>query len=166
MRSARPIKKLLTILRPNICKMKRHMCANTVRARSELKTHTMFISVPVIKKSTNWLKYWAAVANKQRQNSLFFHQSKFPDYFAERQEYILRGLQKIGSEWKCLICNSTYKKRNHAFNHVEAKHFQDDFIYSCPYCSSTFKTQNSYYVHLSTSHKEEHKMAKIWGNNK
>ena len=89
---------------------------------------------------------------------------KITDYYAERKEYISRGLKRFGSEWKCMICNATYRYHSKAFNHVEANHFQDDFVYSCEYCSETFKTQNSYSVHLSRKHKEEHKMSKIWGN--
>lgn len=85
------------------------------------------------------------------------------DFYADRQEYICRGLKKSGSQWECLLCHTFYKSRQKAFNHIEAKHLQDEAAYFCPYCPSTFKTQNSYYVHLSTSHKEEHKLAKIFG---
>ena len=92
---------------------------------------------------------------------------KIADSFAERKEYILRGVKKNGpSNYECLLCNARYNDRQKAFNHLEANHVQDDFVYSCPYCPNTFKTQNSYYIHVSSYHKEEHKRAKIWGKNK
>ena len=86
------------------------------------------------------------------------------DFYAHRKEYISRGIEKCGTLWKCLICNALSKTHQKAFNHIEAKHLQDEAAYVCQYCSSTFRTQNSYYVHLSTSHKEEHKLAKILGS--
>lgn len=85
------------------------------------------------------------------------------DYHAQRQEYISRGLEKCGSQWKCLICNTMYRTRFNVVTHIEVKHLQDEHAYSCQYCSRTFKSLNAFRVHTSTVHQSEAKMAKIFG---
>ena len=92
--------------------------------------------------------------------------AKIADYHAQREEFISRGVAKVGHQWKCLICDTLYLQRQNVVTHIETKHLQDEAAYSCQYCQNTFKTRNAYRVHISTKHKEEHRMARLWEGNR
>ena len=144
--------------RPNTCKMKRPIRVSIAKILSKREMRTECISVQSIKKNTEWPDSGKAI-DKVRNMCVII-----PDFHAQREEYISRGLAKVGNQWKCLICDALYLKRNGAESHIEATHLQDDFLYSCEYCQNTFKTRNAYRVHISKRHKEEHRMAKVWGS--
>ena len=143
-------------LKANTCLTTMPIPANTVQALFEHKMPTTCILVQYIKKSTKWPK---SGDNRNDTTS----SSMIADYHTQRQEYISRGLEKCGSEWKCLICNTMYRHRHNVVTHIEVKHLQDEHAYSCQFCSRTFKSLNAFRVHTSTVHQSEAKMAKIFG---
>ena len=85
------------------------------------------------------------------------------DYHAQRQEYISQGIERSGSQWKCLICNATYTTRLNVTTHIEVKHLQDEAAYSCKFCPRTFRSLNAFRVHTYKMHRSERKMAEIFG---
>ena len=74
------------------------------------------------------------------------------DYYADRQEYICRGIKKSGSQWECLLCHTFYKSRQKAFNHIEAKHMKVA-VHTCDTCGRQCPTKNALYAHKSRTHK-------------
>ena len=64
-------------------------------------------------------------------------------------EDLVQFLQRLDDgKYHCTICNEfSHKIITCAKNHVEAKHFNNSFIYNCPFCPSTFTNKKGLYNH-------------------
>ena len=86
----------------------------------------------------------------------------------DRREYKAKIKQLIKHDsvtglYYCLLCNQTSKQSTIISNHLEARHLQM-MQYQCEYCGKEFSTRVHRNVHIHRIHKEEHKIAKVFGN--
>jgi len=58
------------------------------------------------------------------------------------------------TKWKCNIClQFKHGGRNQVRNHVESKHFPNQFQYNCEYCEKSCSTKKGLEVHISEKHR-------------
>jgi len=66
------------------------------------------------------------------------------------------------TKWKCNICwQFSHRGRNNVRNHVESKHFPNQFEYHCDYCEKTCHTKKGLEVHTSEKHRYNTSSKKI-----
>ena len=55
--------------------------------------------------------------------------------------------QDLLRPFTCTICELTYTRREHAWNHVEASHFKGVYLYNCTTCGRTCDTRKGLQNH-------------------
>ena len=58
---------------------------------------------------------------------------------------------KEGSLWHCIDCGFKSPKKDHVYEHIEAKHIIHGG-YNCPYCETVLKTRASLRMHQRNKH--------------
>ena len=73
--------------------------------------------------------------------------------FTGIEDEISTKMFKVGSLWKCSVCNHQATQKCHMYNHVEGKHIQHAG-YQCNLCAKILKTKVSLQVHVNNYHKK------------